>query len=367
MSLIVDIEHRLGAFNLRCDTQIATQGVTAVFGESGSGKTTLLRLLAGLDKPRHGSRANLQFRDEVWQNSQFFMPAWQRGVAYVFQEPSLFSHLRVKDNLNFAAKRAKARASGKGVNSSKGHSSDNSTIIELCGLSDLLDRWPATLSGGQQQRVAIARALCSRPRLLLMDEPLSALDREAKHRILPFLARLKDELELPIVYVSHSLEEVAKLADRMMVLHEGDLLAHGHIENTLSQLNLPGLSGHSAKSVVKARVFAHDSDFGLTSLSSELGLLHIAHLDVPVGTDVRVAIAARDLSLTREQQTGTSILNIFAADITDLQALDESQMMVKLTRGATPLLARITKKSAHLLELEIGQTVFCQAKSVALL
>jgi len=313
MSLAFKFKLALPDFTLQIEAQLDAQKVTALFGPSGSGKTRLLRLIAGLDKCQQGS---IQLFDDIWQNQHHFVPAWQRGIAYVFQEPSLFEHLTVQGNLDFAAKRANQAESSL--------SSDD--IIEMLDLSALLSRKVQSLSGGQQQRVAIARALCRKPRLLLMDEPLSALDGTAKRRIMPYLESLRNETKIPLIYVSHSLHELIRLADDILVIKDGQLQEFGRIEEVLNRAQYSLWPGDEVESLVYANLVEHDTKYGLTILDSDLGRLTVSALDVPLGQTVRVTLAARDVSITLEHQQSTSILNVFAAEVIDIQTIDKAQV-----------------------------------------
>lgn len=354
MSLEFNFKHEFGDFRLEARASISDHDVTAVFGPSGSGKTRLLRLIAGLDR---SAQSELSFKGEVWQSNSEWLPPHKRGVGYVFQQANLFRHLDVLGNLNFASKRAAPNHAGLNLDD----------IITMFDLDDLLSRPVASLSGGQQQRVAIARALCSRPRLLLMDEPLSALDGESKKRIFPYLDSLCAESGIPIIYVSHSTREVARLASSMLLLNQGRIHAQGTVDELLNDVNVPGRAEHDIDNIIRATVSRHEPEYGLSILDAGLGDISVAILDKPIASKVRLVLSARDISLTLERQRATSILNIFAAKIESLQALDQAQMLVRLKANDTYLLAKITQKSAHNLELQQGLEVYCQAKTVSLL
>lgn len=343
-----------GEFTLEVDQCFPTTGVTAIYGPSGSGKTTLLRAIAGLLKPSLG---HVIFNREVWQNDSMFLPTHQRELAYVFQEPSLFEHLSVKGNIDYAFKRVP---------------DDQALItpehaIQALGLQTLLGRDPHTLSGGEKQRVAIARAICSNPKLLLMDEPLSALDRDSKREILPMIVSLQQNFELPIVYVSHALDEVARLADHLVVMERGRVIESGEIQSMLTKLDLSLAKDASAESLIEAVVVAHDDEFELTYLDSQVGRFSVLKRPLAVGENVRILIAARDVSITLKRQADTSILNIFEATVDQIEAAGTAQVTVKLMANGVPILARLTKKSMALMNLKKHDVVYVQAKSVAIL
>ena len=345
-----------GAFNLDVDLALPGRGVTALFGHSGSGKTTLLRVLAGLERV---AGARVALGDEVWQDDarKVFVPTHERGIGYVFQEASLFPHLSVRANLEFGRKRLKPAE----------RRFDLMAVAELLGIERLLDASPATLSGGERQRAAIARTLLASPRLLLMDEPLAALDMRRKLEILPYLERLHDELALPVVYVSHAADEVARLADHLVVLEEGRVLASGPLAATLARLDLAANFQDDAGVMIETTLQAHDAD-GLSHLTFAGGVLLVGQRNAAVGTRVRCRIHARDVSLALERPRGSSITNILPARV---DAAGPSgvpgQVLVRLLVGETALLARITERSRRELAIAPGCAVWAQVKAVALL
>jgi molybdate transport system ATP-binding protein len=343
-----------GDFSLDVDLELPPAGFTALFGPSGCGKTTLLRTLAGLERVAGGC---LRFGDETWQDGSHFIPTHRRPIGYVFQEASLFDHLDVLGNLEYGARRA--RRGGGRVTLEE--------VIEWLGIGDLLQRAPASLSGGERQRVAIARALAVRPDLLLMDEPLASLDLERKREILPYLESLHRALRIPVIYVSHQPEEVSRLADHMVLMDAGRVIASGPVPAMFTRLDLPLAHGFDAAAVIEARVTGHDESFHLTHLDFPGGRLTTAREDLPTGSTVRLRVAARDVSLTLEPQSGTSILNILPARIDALAPEGRSQETVRLAVGDTPLLARVTRKSVALLDLRPGKRVYAQVKSIAVL
>jgi len=343
-----------GEFSLDLHLDAPGRGVTAIFGPSGSGKTTLLRAIAGLEIDPRGY---LRIGDQIWQHEGLTTPTHERPIGYVFQEPSLFEHLTVRGNLEYPLQRI--RQTDKKI-------SFHDTI-DLLGLEAFLDRRPQDLSGGERQRVAMARALLTSPKLLLLDEPLAALDEGAKREILPYLERLVDELEIPALYVSHSTDEVSRFADFLVLLERGTITASGPIEEMLTRLDLPLARGDDAKAILEAVVVGHDVQHHLTDLQFQGGLFTIPRRDLQPGEKVRLRILARDVSLTLERQSDTSILNIFPVEIEEVIDENEAQVVVRLSASGTPLLARITKRSAEALGLTARASVWAQVKSVALL
>ena len=333
------------------------QGISALFGPSGSGKTTVLRAMAGLTRTPGGFFA---VGEEIWQDEArgIFLPTHRRSIGYVFQEASLFSHLSVTKNLHFGVKRLpKGEVAG-----------DLAETAELLGIRHLLTRMPDELSGGERQRVAIARALLTRPRLLLMDEPLSALDLKRKQEILPYLERLHDELAIPIIYVSHSPDEVARLADHLVLLSDGKLVASGPLMETLARTDLPALFGDDAGVVLTARLESYEED-GLARLAVAGGHLLVPGRREPVGTNLRCRVHARDVSLSLDEPTCSSILNRLPATLCELvYSQVPGHVLIKLLLDAsTPVLARVTERSARQLQLTVGMSLWIQIKGVALL
>jgi len=350
------IDLRFPEFSLNVDLTIPGCGVTALFGHSGSGKTTLLRCIAGLERAPGGQ---VSVAGQVWQEGETFVPTHQRPLGYVFQEASLFPHLSVKSNLEYGRKR---------VDGSDGHKVSLDHAIELLGIGHLLGRKPDRLSGGERQRVAIARALALSPRLLLMDEPLAALDLARKQEILPYLERLHDELAIPILYVSHAPDEVARLADHIVVMEGGRAVATGPLTETLARLDLPIRLGEDVGVVLDTVVAARDEKWHLAHMEFAGGRLWVRDHGLPVGHRARVRILARDISVVRTPVTGTSILNTLPAVVVD--SVDDSHpalTLVKLHVGELPLLARLTRRSAHELVLTPGRLVYAQIKAVALI
>lgn len=341
----------LGSFELDAAFSLPSQGVTALFGASGSGKTTLLRLIAGLSR----APGTLTVNGEVWQDEHTFIPTHRRALGYVFQEASLFPHLSVRGNLEYGWKRVPATERRIAFED----------VVEWLGLEALLAHRPQQLSGGQRQRVAIGRALLASPRLLLMDEPLSALDAASRADILPYLERLHRQLELPIIYVSHALDEVARLADTLLLIEAGKITYQGPLVEGLTRLDLPLAHRDTASTVIDTTVVAHDADFHLTQVSHGGLTLSLPGLHAAPGQALRIRIAARDVSLTLSTPTQTSILNLLPAQVIEISDDAPGQVLVRLALGNTVLLSRITRKSAHALNLQPGLAVVAQVKSVA--
>lgn len=346
-------------FNVDVDLLLPGRGVTALYGHSGSGKTTCLRCIAGLEKPQQGF---IQVKDEVWQDSAngLFLPPHKRALGYVFQEASLFTHLSVRGNLEFGLRRIAPQE----------RRVDLQHATQLLGIEHLLERRPDKLSGGERQRVGIARALLTSPRLLLLDEPLAALDAKRKSEILPYLERLHDELDIPMLYVSHSQDEVARLADHLVLMNDGKALASGPIGETLARLDLPMALGDDAGVVIEGSVVAYDADYQLLSVAlpgSNLQM-RLAHTPLPAGKALRVKVQARDVSLNLQPDDQSSILNRLPVTVvSEIAADNTAHVLVRLDAAGTPLLARITRYSRDQLRLVPGQRLWAQIKSVAVL
>ena len=344
-------------FTLDVDLPMPGKGITALFGPSGSGKTTILRCMAGLERSPKGF---LSVAGEVWQDEQhgIFLPTHKRPLGLIFQEASLFPHLSVLGNLQYGMKRA---------GNTKGEGFD--TMLDLLGIRPLLKRTPDSLSGGERQRVTIARALLTRPRLLLMDEPLSALDRKRKLEILPYLERLHDELSIPVLYVSHSLDEVARLADHLVLIENGRVTENGPLADILARPDLGAAFGGETGAVLETMVAAHEAD-GLTRLEFPGGKLYIAGNAHAPGSRLRCRIHASDVSLALSAYKDTSILNTLPAIIADVAETDTPGhvlVQLQLMGGESLLLARITERSRQTLGITSGLPVVAQVKSVAIL
>lgn len=359
-----------GDFSLDVEGTIPSSGITGVFGQSGSGKTTLLRCIAGLQKPDSGE---LTFNDDGWQSNTLFLPSHKRPVGYVFQEANLFPHLNAVDNLRFAVKRA----------DTSGNIIEFDSAVDLLGIEKLLGRYPHQLSGGERQRVAIARALLINPRLILMDEPLASLDAARKREILPYLERLHRQLRIPILYVSHSLEEISRLADHLLVLDNGRLVANGPLKSVLSRLDLPFYFNEDRGVVIEANIVERESHWHLARLAFAGGELWVRDSGDTIGQGVRVRILAKDVSLALQAHRDTSILNLLEGRIVELVPDDNpatSLARVKVgsvaddnnndangsENGDVYIVSRITQRSVEQLGLEIGKSVWMQIKSAAI-
>jgi len=345
-----------GAFRLDVDLDLPQRGISALFGHSGSGKTTILRAIAGLERAPGGYVA---LGGEVWQDDArgVFVPVHKRALGYVFQEASLFPHLSVRANLEFGRKRVPAHERRFALE----------PVTELLGIGALLERRPDGLSGGERQRVAIARALLASPRLLLMDEPLAALDLRRKLEILPYLERMHAELAIPIVYVSHAPDEVARLADHLVLLDDGKAVASGPLTETLARVDLPPSFADDAGVVLDTRLAGHEED-ALSRLEFAGGALFVGRRREAIGTHLRCRIHARDVSLALSQPQGSSIVNRLPAVVTAVAATETpGHVLVQLRIGPSPLLARITARSRRELGIEPGLRLWAQIKGVALL
>jgi len=352
--LSVAITQRLGDFTL--DAAFDSEGgLTALFGRSGAGKTSLVNAIAGLYRPTKGYVA---VDGEVLTDTAtgVFVPAHRRRVGYVFQEGRLFPHLKVRQNLLYGRWFAPKTSSG----------SDFDQVVELLGIGHLLARRPANLSGGEKQRVAIGRALLVRPRLLVMDEPLASLDEGRRGEIFPYIERLRDEMRVPIVYVSHSVAEVARLATTLVVLSEGQVAAIGPTAQIMSRLDLFPLTGRAeAGAILTTRVAGHDAAFGLTILRAAAGELRVPYLDLPVGTSLRVRIRARDVMIALRAPEGLSALNVLPGTIAEIAGGDGPIVQMRLDCAGEALIARLTRRSVETLGLVPGLTVHAVIKSIA--
>lgn len=330
---MIHLRHRLtkGEFTLDVNVEVPDTGVTGIFGESGSGKTTLLRCIAGLE-PHDG------------------LPAHKRNVGYVFQDPGLFPHLTVSGNIEYGARRATT------------HRVDRAAVIEMLGIGNLLDRKPGSLSGGEAQRVAIAAALLRSPDLVLMDEPLASLDRKRKDELLPYFDLLHDELSVPVIYVSHDIEEISRLCDHLVVLDAGKVAASGDLFDIVSRVDMPVFSGRNAGVVLWATPMDHEE--GLTRFDFGDGNIWVPGEFATGKKPLRLRIAASDVSIARERPTSTTILNILRATVEEVHAVNTATALVRLGAGNQSLLAQVTNRSVRRLELKPGDQVFAQLKSV---
>ena len=347
---------RRSTFGLDVDIALPGHGITALFGASGSGKTTVLRCVAGLER----ACGQVRVGGHEWQDAagRTFLAPWQRPVGYVFQEASLFPHLDVRGNLRYAQKRAHTRHAPVALD----------TVIELLGIGHLLDRSTHGLSGGERQRVAIARALATQPELLLLDEPLASLDPARRREVLPWLEHLRDELRIPMLYVTHAIEEAARLADTLVLMDQGRVLAQGPLAAMLARGDLPLAADDDAGAVLQATVAERDARWHLARVAFDAGSLWLRDDGLPPGAAVRVRVLARDISLAVEPPAvGVSIQNALACTVRRVGAASHpSQVHVQLACGDSLLLARITARAADALELVPGRAVWAQVKSAAL-
>jgi len=323
-----------GGFELDVDTRIPVRGVTGIFGESGSGKTTLLRCIAGLERGDEDRR-----------------PAHRRAIGYVFQESGLFPHLDVRRNIEYGLRRSHARRV------------DMPHVIEMLEIGDLMHRKPRQLSGGEVQRVAIAAALLCSPDLVLMDEPLASLDRRRRDELLPYFDRLRADLSVPLVYVSHDINEVSRLCDHLLIMEQGRIAAEGSLEDVLSRLDLPALSLGEAGTVIEGVPERYDEQYGLTLFCVDGTELWVPGRYADDRVPVRLRIAAGDVSLCRDRPERTTILNIFPVRIEAMQDVDAARVLVRLRIGGQKLLAQVTRKSAARLQLLPGDRLYAQIKS----
>ena len=348
-NISVRYELQRSDFSLDVDVDIPMRGITAVFGESGAGKTALLRCIAGLEKRASG---RLVVADEVWQDETTSRPVHEREIGYVFQEPRLFAHLSVRQNIEYGQRRR--RRDDVGLDGA----------VELLGLQYLLDRRVDTLSGGEAQRVAIARALLRSPRVMLMDEPIASLDRARRDEILPFLDRLHVGLSIPVIYVSHSIEEVIRLCDYLLVMERGRIVASGEIQDVLLRADLPLLGGEEAGAIINTDVVMHDDADGLAKIAFDGGEMW-GPGNYEAGAPLRLRIRANDVSICRDDPGTSTVLNVLPASIESIRADGASSELVTLAIGSEHLLARITRRSRVQLDLRPGEQVLAQIKSVA--
>ena len=352
--LSIAVAHRFAGFALDAAFD-SSAGLTALFGRSGAGKTTLINAIAGLLRP---DRGHIAVDGEVLTDTErgLFVPARRRRIGYVFQEGRLFPHLTVRQNLLygrwFAPKAARPR--------------QIDDVIDMLGVGALLGRRPANLSGGEKQRVAIGRALLAGPRLLVMDEPLASLDEARKTEILPYIERLRDAAGVPIVYVSHQVAEVARLATTLVVLSEGRVAAIGPAAQIMGRIDLFPLTGRAeAGAILATRVAGHDPEFGLTTLRAAAGELRVPHLDLPIGAALRVRIRARDVMIALEPPAALSALNVLPGTVAEIGPADGAIVEMRLDCAGEALVARLTRRSVETLGLAPGRPVYAVIKSIA--
>jgi molybdate transport system ATP-binding protein len=341
-------------FTLDVDIAIPERGVTALFGQSGSGKTTLLRCIAGLER----GKGRLQVEGNIWQDDGIFLPVHKRPLGYVFQEASLFPHLTARRNLEYGMRRVGTSERRVAIDQA----------VDLLGIGHLLDRLPARLSGGERQRVAIARALLTSPRLLLMDEPLAALDLARRQEILPYLERLHDELEIPVLYVSHAPDEVARLADHIVVMETGRVVADGPLTEVLARVDLPIRLGEDTGVVLNGVIAERDPQWHLARVEFAGGSVWVRDGGHPAGDRVRIRILARDVSVSLQAPVDSSIVNCLPADVQAIGTDTHPALaLVQLAIGSSTVVARLTRRSAEHLALRPGSQVQAQIKAVAVI
>jgi molybdate transport system ATP-binding protein len=350
----VDVWHRLGAFTL--DAHFSASGrFIALFGHSGSGKTSLINIMAGLIRPNRG---RIAIDGSVLADSErgVFVPPYRRKLGTVFQEGCLFPHLSVRQNLLYGAWFAGAQK----------READLSRVADLLGIDHLFSRYPGRLSGGEKQRVAIGRALLASPALLLMDEPLASLDEPRKQEIIPYLERLRDEARIPIIYVSHSVAEVARLSDTLVILEAGTVRAAGPTIELMQRLDLiPATGAGEAGALIEAVVESHDDAYGLTALVSRAGVWRVPRLEAAPGKTVRMQIKARDVMIALQRPEDMSALNVIPATVSEIGPMDGPGVEIKLDSGGEALVVRLTRYSAERLSLRAGTHVFAIVKSVS--
>jgi len=353
--LEVDFEHRLGSFELDIHFR-AGRGLTALFGRSGAGKTSVVNAIAGLLRPEKG-RIVVDGSVLIDTGSGIRAPVHKRRIGYIFQEGRLFPHLTVRQNLLF----------GRWFGPRSPPSTQLEAVVDLLGIGSLLDRRPGRLSGGEKQRVTIGRALLADPLLLLMDEPLASLDAQRKEEILPYIERLRDQGNVPIVYVSHSVSEVSRLASTIVLISDGRVHAVGPVREVMGRAELYPMAGRfEAGAVLAARVVAHDEQWRLTELGGTFGKLTVQRLRAPVGAALRVRIRSRDVILAAAPPPGISALNVLAGRVEALVPIEDAALEVQLRLGDERLLARVTRRSGAALGLMPGQEIFAVIKTIAI-
>lgn len=341
-------------FELDVDIDIPGQGITAIFGGSGSGKTSLLRCIAGLEKKATGC---LNVNGELWQDTSVFVATHKRSLGYVFQEASLFEHLTAIGNLHYAIKRSNQTTNPELL----------TQVVSVMGIESVLSQFPQQLSGGERQRVAIARALLSQPKLLLMDEPLASLDSPRKLEILPYLERLRSSFNIPILYVSHAVDEIVRLADHVVIMQQGKVLAQGGITELFSRADLPLGVSNEVGAILECKVVQRDKQWHLMRVAFDGGELWLPNVENKQSNTQRIRVLASDVSLTLKPHTDSSILNVLSGKIVEIiNDQDPAMSLVRLRVGSSYLLARLTQKSLQNLSLTLGKSIWIQIKSAAI-
>ncbi|MFT4632781.1 MAG: molybdate transport system ATP-binding protein [Candidatus Pseudothioglobus sp.] len=358
MQIAAEIQLQRGSgFTLALNLTVNSTGVTALYGASGSGKSTILRLLAGLERGAKNDHINIISDNKIWQNSHQFVPAHARGVGYVSQQAQLFPHLSVRGNLEYAVRRRRS-----------GTSMPLTEVSHWLGINHLLEMSTRQLSGGETQRVAIARVLLSGAQCLLMDEPLGALDHAARLQILPYIDALRRRLDIPVVYVSHALDEITYLADKVYLIDQGHITNQGSVFDLASSLSINSHLGDAVAAVVEGQVVEHDPHYGLTRLRLGDQSLYVSLRSEPKGSTLRLRIPARDVSLALKIPSETSILNVLTGVVSEIESVGEQPgLLIRIKVGEHYILSRITRKSLAQLGLQPGMSVFVQIKTVALL
>ena len=343
-------------FTLEVDLKLPAHGITVLFGPSGSGKTTVLRCVAGLEQ----ASGIVALDDDIWQDSRskIFKPTWQREIGYVFQEASLFEHMDVRRNLNFGLRRIHRSGGTRTLDAA----------VEMLGIGHLLGRSVESLSGGERQRVAIARSLATQPKLLLLDEPLASLDIARRREVLPWLERLHAELRIPVLYVTHSVDELARLADHVVMLEKGLVIASGSLIELMASHDVSAAIGDEAGIVALGEIVARDDADHMTQIRFGAGTVWGRDQGLSIGQSVRLRILARDVSLSLALHEDTTIQNRFQGVIESIESdTHPSQALVRVRCGSTVMLSRVTRRALQQLVLQVGSAVWCQVKSVALI
>lgn len=353
MTLSIQLKHSLDSFTLDLGFD-APKGITVLYGRSGSGKTTIINAVAGLFTPTSG-RISADGTTLFDSKAGINLPPHKRRVGYVFQEARLFPHLTVRQNLIY----------GRWYSGQSTKSDDVGRVVDMLGIGSLLDRQPNRLSGGEKQRVAIGRALLADPQIILADEPLTALDSQRKEEILPYFERLRDQVDIPILYVSHSASEVTRLATTVVAIEAGRILRQGPAVDVLSDPQVTPLGAQAAGSLLRARVHAHHPD-GISEVHAKSCALLLPKTSHPIGTELRIRVEAQDVMIATSPPEGISALNVLEAEIVDIRMGDGPGALVQLDAGGNLILSRITRRSLGALKLEKGSRVFAVLKAVSI-